>query len=498
MGCGAVSVANEAVIQPTTHPTSALEAGQLIKANPQDVNTRQSLKNFNLIWLDAKKEGVVTEQQRSNLSKLFNKITFASIYSEFESKMNLSTKLMIFVSSVEKFIELKQKIESKDLVVGICIFDPKIEEHQHFKNESPKVIEIVNTLDDLKKAFQKISISFTRRLRFYDEREERTFYGLEDKETIKKSLRVAIENDSFTIFYPLGMKAVKIEDHLTKANCLKIEECARGDTELKTKMESKYAYSNYMDFITAVTSFLQTNNQKMIDIIKSYTKDNLYYMLNLYLRYGKFEGFELFKEYMFCLKGSMCQKGKPVIKAGLKVYRGLDLGANLLKKYEEKKSKCILLNGFTSTTHLEEKAMEFASWGCKDTATVMEITLVDFDDLFLNFLKDFEFPEENGVFFPVDISEFSEYPKEKEVLFPPFYPIRILDVIKYVRGTKIIAEAPFSVSVAGKDWIINAFKNRNLDKHLERSYIEEILDFVKKEVIDNLSFGNEIFIFDEM
>ena len=185
--------------------------------------------------------------------------------------------------------------------------------------------------------------------------------------------------------------------------------------------------------------------------------ENLYYMLNFYLRTGSTQAFDTFKEINFCLKASMCKEGNPITQLGV-VYRGLGLKAEFLRMYVENKGKCILLNGFTSTTVDKNEAIKFTLMAPHGLKTLFEIQIVDFDESFAKFINDFGFPEENGVFFPVDINQYSCYPQEKEVLFPPFYPIRIINVQHMEGYYKIIAHSPSCVNAAGKDFLSNTRK----------------------------------------
>jgi hypothetical protein len=214
-------------------------------------------------------------------------------------------------------------------------------------------------------------------------------------------------------------------------------------------------------------------------------------MLNLYLRYGNEDGFKLFKEYMFCLKASICQLGEPIVGTGQKLYRGLTLSREFLEKYREKKEQIILLNAFTSTTLDKDKTIEFALRNKGENFVILEMTTVNFDDSFAQFIADFGFPEENGVFFPADISKYSAFPSEKEVLFPPFYPMKILDVFNETADnksySKIVAETPYSVSVAGKDLVKKIFKGETQENEWNEAYVESLFDLIHKKVVDKLS-----------
>ena len=73
-------------------------------------------------------------------------------------------------------------------------------------------MDITNTFDNLQDSLSDASAYDTRFLRFCDTREEKTFYSLEDKDAIIRSLSVAMQNESFSIFYPLGIRAVNIQE----------------------------------------------------------------------------------------------------------------------------------------------------------------------------------------------------------------------------------------------------------------------------------------------
>ena len=69
-----------------------------------------------------------------------------------------------------------------------------------------------------------------------------------------------------------------------------------------------------------------------------------------------------------------------------------------------------------------------------------------------------DFQKKMVCFSPVDINQFSSFPEEKEVLFPPFYPIRIINVLQEENYYRIIALAPTCVNIAGKDFLSQVTK----------------------------------------
>ena len=446
---------------------------------------KTNLSFYNVLWFDPRIWDQDYQKHKDDLKKLFNEAIFVSSFSEVKDQMGKTTKNVVFVSCGEKYDEVKDTVETHRKVIAICIFAQDLEKYKHLKTNQSKVVGVIDNFDNLNVILKDAVANDPRSLRFCDSRKEKTFHTIKDKDTIIKSLTVANESDSFSIFYPLGVRDEEVNKQLTGDVLKKIENTARNDETLKQNM-ARYGPS-YMDVITQVTNYLY-KSKRLVDVLKAYTMENLYYMMNLYLRFGTSQCFETFKEYIFCLKASMCIIGTPATNVAA-VYRGLGLSPEFLKLYVENKGKFILLNGFTSTTIDKDKAIEFTMRAPQGIKTLYEISLVPFDESFSNFINDFGFPEENGVFFPVDISKVSVYDDEKEVLFPPFYPIKIINVRQEEEYCKIIAQAPSLVSIAGKDF---TFYLNKIDKGKisGKHYNEDILDLTSKKIIDKLSLVN--------
>eukprot|EP01022_Parablepharisma_sp_SALTPOND_P025303 TRINITY_DN585_c0_g1_i2.p1 TRINITY_DN585_c0_g1~~TRINITY_DN585_c0_g1_i2.p1 ORF type:complete len:522 (-),score=68.21 TRINITY_DN585_c0_g1_i2:374-1939(-) len=450
--------------------------GKVMEEVPKAFNI---LKDFNLVWLDPNVNNSENSGYQLLLKAKFNEAFFVPNPSDVINVIDASSKPVVFISCGSSYEEVKASVQPKTYVVAIIIFCFYLEKFKHYKVECKKVVDVTNTFDNLEKALKNVHCEYMHFLRFYESRSEKTFYSQEDKDMIIESFKQEFGTDTFSVFYPLGMKLVNIKEMLTPKVFDEIEIAAKYDDELERDIE----------LIKNVLDHLRKNNN-MENIIESYTMEKLYYMLNRYLRYGKAEGFKLFKEYTFCLKGSMCELGIPVIEKGKKLYRGLELSEKFLNEYVNNTGKIVLLNAFTSTSTSIEEATEFA----RDNPTIFEITLVDLDEEFDKFITEFKFPEENGVFFPVDISEKSYFSKEKEVLFPPFYPMKIVKVCEVkINGKsykKVIAEAPFSVCVAGKGWSNNFLKKFADNMEWNKIYLEKIAELIEKNVMDKLSIGN--------
>ncbi len=469
MGCG------HAAITPIHAPGTRRQraAGtDTVKAN---------LKDFAVIWLDPTP---VSESFKGSLDQRFGQTLVVESAEKLAASVNDAQKPAVLICSHATFNtkEVSGLVEAKHYVVAVVLFNP-VGKKTKGGAKSGKIVAETDTLDGLETALGPVHSEYAQYSRFFDEREQKTFYSIEDRETIVGSLSVKAEGDEFSIFYPLGMGAVALGEVLSPQTLDKIVAVATADPQLKQKLNP----------IAATVGFLKGKERlDMETVVRSYTMDGLYYMLNLYLRYGTSDSFNLFREYMFSLKGSMCELGKPVTSKGLKLYRGLRWDRKFLDEYKKRQGENVLLNAFVSTTQAKEVAMRFAKLGGKgDSSTLMEVRLVDFDDSFARFVSDFRFPEENGVFFPVDISAQSEFADESEVLFPPFYPVRVLEVSEEVINgetfDKIVVEAPYCVNIAGKDSTANYLKNVSKNQDWNKAYLDSITSLCKRRIIDKLS-----------
>ncbi len=439
------------------------------------------LNDFSLVWFDPKVALSYNKKFREQLTSMFSEARFVSNPLTLGETIDDSSKPVVFLSCGSGYAGVRDFVEAKNYVVGVFIFCMRIEDYLHFMKDSKKVIGVVDVFSSLQEKLQDVHEKYIHFSRFYESRDEKTFYTVKDKDTIIESLSVAVRTNKFSIFYPIGMPSISIAQTLTADVLTRIGIRAMGDIELRGAFARK---------VKDVLSFL-SDHHEMKDVVRSYTMEKLYYMLNLYLRYGKPEGFALFKEYMLCLKGSICEVGRPMIQKGIKLYRGLHLLPKFLKEYGENIGKIVLLNSFTSTSLEEEFAFRFANMSKKGAPAIFEIRLVDFDKSFADFIAGFGFPEENGVFFPADISEYSVYPVEREVLFPPFYPIRIVAIqkVKNKRNVydKIVAEAPYCVNITGKNFWGRFHKGESHDMNWSKDYLESMLKLVAKGVLNKLS-----------
>ena len=158
------------------------------------------------------------------------------------------------------------------------------------------------------------------------------------------------------------------------------------------------------------------------DIISAYTDDGLHPMFGRAFKKGKKELLDLFRLFRFALRGSMGLLGN-FIDSGKILFRGLDLKEEHMKRWEDNLGKIVLLNGYTSTSLDKGLCVTGAFKG----NCLMEFRFTKEVEVFEDSLDVFN-KLWNGYYSPVDIHELSAFPGEREILFPPFYPIKIEEI----------------------------------------------------------------------
>ncbi len=185
-------------------------------------------------------------------------------------------------------------------------------------------------------------------------------------------------------------------------------------------------------------------------------------MINSCLKSGDKERLAAIKEYLFCLKASMCVKGESPekqqeeIKGSAmahygdwkdkkekKVFRGVSLSAESEVEIKRKTGQVVLLRQFM-TAEFEEPTAQFQSTSVSGGSVYMlDITLVRSQPRCEAYLKELGLPEQLGIMFPVYTYDDPSYKVDKESLFPPFYPLLIKGVDE--KTHRIMAEAPICV-----------------------------------------------------
>lgn len=315
--------------------------------------------------------------------------------------------------------------------------------------------------------------------RFFESRSQYTYYTLEDSNTIKESLTIGVGKDKYSVFYPIGVNSINLSEVLTKANLDRIVEVAEKDPLM----------GNHVSSIRKTVGGLETSGVSKETVIKSYTEDGLYTIFNQYIRYGQYTGIRLFREYLFCLKGSLIELGEPMTSKTT-VYRGMRLEEKDLKRWEGHVDKFALLSAFTSTSLNRETPERFMTKaGMGAFPIFISIELTDDIDPFNDYLSKFAFIEDCGLFYPTNISKFSQYQNEEEVLFPPFYPFKVTNVNRAADGSrvdiKLLAPTHVCLSVNKIFW---SKARDDSNKRAQEEYTRKLCELVSRGLSDDLMF----------
>ena len=328
-------------------------------------------------------------------------------------------------------------------------------------------------------------------IRFFASKGELRFYTIRDKDIIQSVFNERIKNKSFSIFYPIGFKSVNMKEILTTKKLTQIMEVAKEDPKV----------AEYHSKIVLRIRELK-HELTMETIIKSYTAQGLYNIFNLYVRYGHIEGFNLFSEYIFCLKGALIEIGIPVSTTNINcVYMGMSLPQEDLRKWTEacnspnQIDKFGLLPAFTSTTtdvsvadyiiNLEKGKLENQQ-DMKFVKLIMK--LENENEEYCEFLKKFGLIKGSGVLYPADISKFSIYSDEKEILFPQFYPFKF-DHIEESNGIICIhLNVPNKLCFSATKDSVTTLNMCEATDIWNKEYIDKTLDLVKQNLHTGIIF----------
>ena len=248
------------------------------------------------------------------------------------------------------------------------------------------------------------------------------------------------------------------------------------------------------DLITNIESRMEELKKDLTfeNLIKSFTREGLFQFLNFYLRKGKYEYFRIFREYMFCLRGSLIELGIPASGSST-IYGGLSLSKEDLKKWVASVNKIGLLPSFLYTTGNESVAdnlIEIEQERNKDLTNRSIIKLyieqTDNTEEFCEYFKKFQFNDNCGIFYPVDISNFSLNKMEEEVLFPPFYPFRIdhIDLIDGVHRINILLPKKICLSSLRNNLL--GVTSASVD--VGKEYVERACDLAVNGISTDLTF----------
>ena len=322
--------------------------------------------------------------------------------------------------------------------------------------------------------------------KFLDKAEEETFRELKDQQEILGW--ESIESKSFknesAILYPLYYKGFRFEEEAWQNPLKCILLASQNDAFCQAPDREELAQR--------IKELSQDRSPE--NIISAYTAEGLYPIFNRTFRKGDKELLELFRLFEFALRGSMGFLGD-FIDSEKTLFRGLNLKLEHLKRWEDNLGKIVLLNGYTSTS-LDK--------GLCVTGTFKGNCLMEF-----RFTKEVGIFEDsldvfsklcNGYYSPADIHKLSTYPREREILFPPFYPIRIQEItpphLHPDNIFHIVLLAPIYINIGErKKSIITIEESSNKTREKTRAHLERLAVLVENKQMTKVELRKYIYLY---
>ena len=319
------------------------------KKKPKDKIDYAHLKEFKLIWIDENVHVGDNAKCQPDFNELFGIAKFCETNETAISEIEKDEYLNVMISSGSNYPKIQDKAEKSSRVGAVFIYCYKRECYIHMKNFE-KVIDVSNDFYDLKRGLSKIPSDFIREARFFRVPNEHTFFTSAEADEIKKGLSVAVGAKKYSIFFPIGFKAVDPSSILKDKHLDVIGKLGENENE-KAEINKRIKE-------------LRTRKD-LANIIRSYTGKGLYLLINQNIRYGNYLNFSKLREYLLCLKGGLIELGKPVISRTI-VYRGLVLEKSDINYSTNNIGQYGLLPSFTSTSLIEGPAKTFMKKQAED------------------------------------------------------------------------------------------------------------------------------------
>ena len=439
-----------------------------IRLTEKDSN-EDYLQRFHLIWFDPNIDSAENKELREDIDKLFKMKNYIISREALEAALKAVQDIPIIVISCgEKYEEIGELVENSSQVIMIAIFCSNLELHLSKLTHHIKIAAVIDKLSNLEKVLRKGLKSYVRySKKFLDEAEENTFYELKDQQKILdgQGMKGVFFEDESNITYPLYYKGFHFEEKAWQDSLKRIL-LASSNHNLCHVEDRKYLIQRIEELST---------DRSPQSIIHAYTNDGLHPMFN---RAFRMELLDLFRLFGFVLRGSMGLLGG-FIDSGETLFRGLDLKAEHMKRWEDNLGNIVLLNGYTSTS-LNRALCVTGEFGGN---CLMEFRFTKEVQIFEDSLKVFN-KLWSGYYSPVDIQKLSAFPREKEILFPPFYPIRIQKITPpdlHPDGIfHIVLLAPTYINIGeGGQWTPK-FGDK-MTEEMAISYVERLTILVQNE-----------------
>ncbi|CAF3554604.1 unnamed protein product [Rotaria socialis] len=339
-----------------------------------------------LIWFDpnigSHEDTAKTKQQ---LCRIHDNVIFVTDLDRCVTLIQSNNAEKIFlILSGSKAGQILSQTPSCRQIDSIFIFCMKKHRYENLLNEYAKIIGIFSNLNDL-------CLSIKRQIDL-NNKQTQTFsiYDQEEK-SIKRLTKDSAAFISFQLFKNV------------------ISSLPRNEQSKKQMIQiCKQYYRRNTKEMTLIEEF--EKNYQSRDAIRWYSKQSFVYkLINKALRTEDTDLLYTFRFFINDLSENLKYEHEKILMSDeivLNVYRGVKLDKKEFDKLKENQGKVISANGYLSTSRNRSLAVRFAMKPTKrrDTIRVLFDIQCDLEQL-----------DKNTIF--ADISEFSQYPREEEVLF---------------------------------------------------------------------------------
>lgn len=343
-------------------------------------------ESITLVWFDP---NIGLYEDNSNTMKRLREINDCVIFhTKLEScitcikSIHKEKVLLIISGSVAS--KILPRVATHCQIDSIFIFCMDIVKYEHLKIDHPKIVDIFMNLDHLCASIRTRVDLINKQLQAFN------FFDQQQKSTRDLS-RESAEFLWFQLFRDVILRLPRNEH----AKQRMLDMCRQ------------YYYGNPTEEKLIEEFELQYRSS---EAIQWYSRESFVYkLINKALRTEDIDQLHTFRFFIGDLSDSLAREHQTLILSGeqtLTVYRGTKLSVNELNKLQDNKGKLISMNGFLSTSRHRSPALNFAMTGTKLTDVVSVLFEIE--------CKIQELGE--SVIF-ADISKFSAFPNEAEVLF---------------------------------------------------------------------------------
>ena len=205
------------------------------------------LKGIQMIWFDPKIGSKENKSYKPKFEQLFQTICYVSRIKVLEKEINEgSSSPILLISSGRRYLDIANIVENSYKVIMIVIFCLDLTIHLPLKERHIKIAIVANTFENLEKELKAGYVNHIRfSSKFLDSGEEKTFYLLEEQETILKGqeMKGLFFKDEGNITYPLYYKKIKFKDAEWEENLNRIELAGKNE-----EICGKYFINSYLKY----------------------------------------------------------------------------------------------------------------------------------------------------------------------------------------------------------------------------------------------------------